>query len=118
MGALLAQPRPGGARTLVGMCLRHDLEGPPRRELREPEIFLRILPGSPQHSNRSDDENAPQVAVALLGDWPELLLAPGRILSRHQPDPGREIPSRPKNRHVRYRRRDLAPPAAPHAPDR
>jgi hypothetical protein len=29
---------------------------------------------------------------------PELLLAPGRILARHQPDPGREIASRPKRR--------------------
>jgi hypothetical protein len=29
---------------------------------------------------------------------PELLLAPGRILARHQPDPGREIASRPKHR--------------------
>ena len=28
----------------------------------------------------------------------ELLLAPGRILVRHQPDPGREIASRPKHR--------------------
>jgi hypothetical protein len=29
---------------------------------------------------------------------PELLLAPSRILARHQPDPGREIASRPKQR--------------------
>jgi hypothetical protein len=53
------------------------LEGPPRKELREPEIFLRILLGAPQDGMRSDDKNAPQVAVALLGDRPKLLLAPG-----------------------------------------
>src|ERR1700694_4259648 len=63
-----------------------------------------ILQGAPQHGNRLDDKNAPQVAVALLGDRPELLLAPGRILARHQPDPGREIAARPEERRGRHRR--------------
>jgi hypothetical protein len=34
------------------------LEGPPRQELREPGIFPRILLGTPQHSNRPDDQAA------------------------------------------------------------
>src|SRR5262249_5182275 len=62
---------------LVGKSTRHDLEGPPRKELREPEIFLRILLGAPQDGMRADDKNAPQVAVPLLRDRTELLLAPG-----------------------------------------
>ena len=73
----MGQQRPGHASHLVGKCHRHDLEGPPRQELRELEIFLRILLGAPQDGMRADDKNAPQVAVALLGDRPELLLAPG-----------------------------------------
>jgi hypothetical protein len=35
---------------------------------------------------------------APLTSPPELLLAPGRILARHQPDQGRAIASRPKHR--------------------
>jgi hypothetical protein len=37
---------------------------------------------------------------------PELLFAPGRILARQQPDPGREIGSRPKHRRIRRRRHE------------
>jgi hypothetical protein len=49
-----------------------------------------------------DDENTPQVAISLLGDRSELLLAPGRILPRHQSDPGRKIASRPEDSWVRH----------------
>jgi hypothetical protein len=44
-----------------------------------------------------------------------LLLAPGRILARHQPDPGREIASRPKHRRIRRRRHDRGRPQNPDA---
>ena len=64
-------------RHLVGKCHRHDLEGPPRKELRESGIFLRILLGALQDRTRADDKNAPHIAVPLLGDRTELLLAPG-----------------------------------------
>jgi hypothetical protein len=37
---------------------RHDLEGPPRQELREPGIFPRILLSAPQYGNRPDDKNS------------------------------------------------------------
>jgi hypothetical protein len=48
---------------------------------------------------------------------PELLLAPGRILARHQPNPGREIASRPKHRRIRRRRHDRGRPQNPDARD-
>ena len=60
----MGQQRPGHASHLVGKCHRHDLEGPPRQELREPEIFLRILLGAPQDGMRADDKNAPQMGCA------------------------------------------------------
>ena len=71
----MGQQRPGHARHLVGERHRHDLEGSPRQELREPGILPGILLGAPQHSDCPDDENAPQVAISLLGDRSELLLA-------------------------------------------
>src|SRR5262249_57345617 len=49
-----------------------------RRALRKPRIFSGILQCAPQHGMRADDENASQILVALLGDRPQLLLAPGR----------------------------------------
>src|SRR5262245_1932509 len=97
-------------RHLVGKCHGHDLEGSSRQEPREPGIFLRVLHGAPQDGMRADDENASQIAVTLLGDRPELLLAPGRILSRHQPNPSRKIASGPKHCRVRYRRDDRSRP--------
>ena len=36
--AAMGQQRPGHASHLVGKCHRHDLEGPPRQELREPQM--------------------------------------------------------------------------------
>src|SRR6476620_4375970 len=90
----------------------------PRQELREPGILPGILLGAPQHSDRPDDENTPQVAISLLGDRSELLLAPGRILPRHQPDPGRQIASRPEDSRVRHRRHDRTRPDNPDARDR
>src|SRR6202044_199949 len=76
IGSAMAQQRPGDASHLVGERHRDDLERPPRQKLGEPGIFLGVLPGAPQHGTRPHDENAPQVAVALLGDRPELLFAP------------------------------------------
>jgi hypothetical protein len=76
MCAAVGHQRPGRARHFVGECHRHNLKGPPRQELREPEIFPRVLLGTPEHGDRPDDENPSQVAVALLGDRPSFCLPP------------------------------------------
>src|SRR6516165_5443895 len=117
IGAAMSHQCPGGARHLVGERHRHDLKGPPRQQLHEPGIFPGILLGTSQHRDRPDHENASQVAVSLLGDRPELLLAPGRILAWHQPDPGREIAPRPKDSRVRHRRHDRGRPQNSYARD-
>ena len=44
----------------------------------------------------SDNKNTPEVLVTLFRDRPELLFAAGRILPRHDPDPGRKITTRPE----------------------
>jgi hypothetical protein len=71
------QQRPCDAGHLVRKRNSHDLERSPRQELRQPGIFLRVLPGPPKHRMRPDHKNTPQVAVALLRDRAKLLLAPG-----------------------------------------
>ena len=54
----------------------------------------RVLLGVAQDRVSANDENAPHIAVALFRDRPELLLAAGRVLARHEPDPGREVTTR------------------------
>jgi hypothetical protein len=45
--------------------------------LRHPGILLWVSARLPQDRERPDDEDAPQVAVALLGNGPQPLLAAG-----------------------------------------
>jgi len=42
---------------------------------------------------RGGREQAAQVAIALFADTAEPILAPARVLLRHEPDPGRQVPS-------------------------
>ena len=65
-----------------------------------------MLSRAPQDSVRTYDKDAPQVAIPLLGDVTELLLASRRVLSRHQADPGRKITSRSECLRVRHGRVD------------
>ena len=69
--------RPGDTGHLVGERNGHDLEWAPRQQLRQPGIFLRVLLGASQDGMGSNDQDATQVAVALLGDRTKLLFAPG-----------------------------------------
>jgi hypothetical protein len=62
--------------------------------------------GAPQHRVSANNENTPQVAVALLGDRSELLFATARVLSRHQPDPGCKIAPRTERLQIRYNGRN------------
>jgi transposase len=39
-------------------------------------------------------QQAAQIAIALLTDTAQLVLAPARVLLRHEPNPGREVPTR------------------------
>src|SRR5215510_418800 len=73
-----------------------------------PWVFFGVLASTPQDSMRTNDQDATQVAIALFGDRPELPSAAGRILSRHKPDPGCKIASRPECVRVRSRGDDGA----------
>src|SRR5262245_49640265 len=52
---------------------------------------------------KADDQHAPQVSIALLGDGSQPLLAAGRILARDDADPGREVTPRLEDRSIRNR---------------
>src|SRR5215510_10856587 len=54
----------------------------------------------PDHGKGPDDQDAPQVSIALLGDGSQPLLAAGRILARDDADPGREVTPLLKDRNV------------------
>src|SRR5262245_57826475 len=53
-------------------------------------VFLRIA----DDGHGTGNEKPPQVSIVLLGDAAELVLATGRVLPRHQPDPGSQATSR------------------------
>jgi hypothetical protein len=81
------------------------------RQLQTPS-FRKSHPAWESHSSygmRADHQKAPQVvSVALLGNRPKLLFASCRILSRHKPDPGRKIATRPECARVRNSGHDRA----------
>jgi hypothetical protein len=53
--------------------------------------------GVADHRQHARREQAAQIAIALFPDTAELILTPTRVLLRHKPDPGREIPRRSEN---------------------
>src|SRR5262245_5442235 len=55
------------------------------------------------HGKGPDDQDAPQVSVALLGDGSQPLLAAGRIFARDDADPCREVTPRLEDRSIRNR---------------
>src|SRR5262245_19356457 len=57
----------------------------------------------PDHGKGPDDQDAPQVSIALLGDGSQPLLAASRILARDDADPGREVTPLLKDRSIRNR---------------
>src|SRR5579864_145548 len=50
-------------------------------------MLLRILPGVSNNRCCTDDEQPSEIAISLLGDAAEPLLATRRVLPRHQSDP-------------------------------
>src|ERR1700738_851482 len=98
--AAVGQQCPGDAGHLVRQRYGHHLERSPRQKLRQPRIFLRVWLAPPQHGNRPDHKNTPQVAVASLRDRSKLLFTPGRILARDEPNPGGKITPRPEGARI------------------
>src|SRR6266545_1101506 len=78
---------------LVGKRDRSDLGRPSRQQCRKPgPMFGAVDLGIADDGERARGEQAAQIAIALFADTAELVLAPARVLLRHEPDPGRKIP--------------------------
>jgi hypothetical protein len=68
-----------------------DLARPPRQQCREPRPMPAAVDlGIANDGKRPGHEQAAQIAVALFVDTAKPVLAPTRVLLRHEPDPGRE----------------------------
>src|SRR5207249_7999638 len=89
---------PSHSGDLVGERDGGDLRWPPRQQCRKPGPMLGAMGlGIADDGERAGGEQAAQIAIALLADTAELVLAPARVLLRHEPDPGGEVPSRSKS---------------------
>src|SRR5262249_15216092 len=82
--------RPDHSGNLVGE--RGNLRGSPCQQCREPGSMPAAMDlGIADDGERAGNEQAPEIAISLLADTAEPVLAPARVLLRHEPDPGREI---------------------------
>ncbi len=63
-------------------------------QLHDPGMLVGMPPRMLDHSRGPDDQQSPQIAVALLRYAAEPLLAAGRVLPRHETDPGGKIRAR------------------------
>src|SRR6516162_2986821 len=71
-----------------------DLGGSPRQQRGEPGPMPSAMDlGIADHGERASREQAAQIAIALLADTAKLVFTPARVLLRHKPNPGREVPS-------------------------
>jgi hypothetical protein len=62
---------------------------PSRQQCRKPGSMLCAMDlGIANHGEGAGGEQAAQIAIALFADTSELVLAPARVLLRHEPDPG------------------------------
>src|SRR5450759_65561 len=83
---------PGHAGNLVGERDGGDLGRASYQQCREPRPMLGAVDlGIADDAERAGHEQAAQIAVTLLADTAEPVLAPARVLLRHEPDPGREV---------------------------
>src|SRR5664280_2543276 len=83
---------PDHPRNLIGERDCSDLDWPPRQQCHEPGPMLDAMDlGVADDGQCPGHEQAAQIAVTLLADMAEPVLAPARVLFRHEPDPGREV---------------------------
>src|ERR1044072_9191984 len=89
----LGHHRPGHPGELVGERDGGDLGGSPRQQRRKPVPMPGAMDlGIADDSECSSREQTAQIAIPSLADIAEPFLAAARVLLRHEPNPGREVP--------------------------
>src|SRR6185503_12753984 len=85
---------PGHSGDLVGKRDGGNLRWPPCKQCRKPGAMLGSVDlGVADDGECTGHEQAAQIAVTLLADTAESVLAPARVLLRNEPDPSREVSS-------------------------
>src|SRR5262245_49105300 len=85
---------PGHPGDLVGKRDGGNLRRPPSQQRREPGSMRGSVDlGIADDGECTGHEQAAQIAVTLLADIAESVLAPARVLLRNEPNPSREITS-------------------------
>jgi len=85
--------RPSDARHLVGDGNGDELGRLPSQHPYDPGMLLRMPPGVLNNGRCTDHEQPSKIAISLLGDGAEPLLATRRVLPWHQSDPRCKIPT-------------------------
>src|SRR6516165_4746402 len=82
---------PGHPCDLVGERDGRHFRGSALHQPAKPRPLLGAVPARVADDGHCpDDQQPPQISIALLGDAAEPVLAAGGVLLRHQPDPGRK----------------------------
>src|ERR1700752_1270985 len=89
----LGHDRPSDARHLVGNGNGDELGRLLGQQSHDPGMLLWMLPGVSNNGCCTDDEQPSEIAIPLLGDPAEPLLAPRRVLPRHKSDSCGKIPT-------------------------
>ena len=85
---------PDNSRVMIGQRNRGAVISSSRHELLQPHAVY-IGPGlhEPQHRSRAMNEQSAQVGVTAPADVTQARLAAGRILPRHEAQPGSQMPA-------------------------
>jgi hypothetical protein len=89
----LGHDRPSDARHPVGNGNSDEFGRLLGQQPHDPGMLLRLLPGVSNNGCCTDDEQPSEIAISLLGNAAEPLLAPRRVLPRHKSDPCCKIPT-------------------------
>jgi len=89
----LGHDRPSDARHLIGNGNGDKLGRLLGQQPHDPGMLLRIQPRLLNNGGCTDHKQPSKVAISLLGDAAEPLLATRRVLPRHQSDPRCKIPT-------------------------
>jgi hypothetical protein len=85
---------PCDPRRFVSLCHRDEPCGPAFEQALEPaSLGCGFASRMPDHRGRTQHEQSAQVAITLFGDPTLARFAAAAVLSGHQPDPGRKVPS-------------------------
>jgi hypothetical protein len=85
---------PYDPRRFVSLCHRDEPCGPAFEQAFEPaSLGCGFASRMPDHRGCTQHEQSAQVAITLFGDPTLALFAAAAVLSGHQPDPGRKVPS-------------------------